>query len=344
MTESINILAADIGGTHARLGVVAVQSGHDGGPAALSLQHYTKYKCADYGSIDAIFSDFVAKQQLADFDYTTVASAGYFKGDTLCAINLPWSISLGSLRDTLRSKHVYGINDYEALASATFGVSKDIILKLNPVGIASTEHARVVLGPGTGLGAAASIPHGSACVTLTTEVGNAAFAPASKRDVEIREVLARKYDFVCIEHLLSGPGLANIYIALAEVMDQPAIYSRPSEISGAALNGGSDLALASLNAFCEILGSVCGDLALTYGARGGVYLAGGILPKFSSFLGKSRFLDCFLAKGDMKSYLQHIPVNLINHGSLGVLGAANWCLNHQKISGHQTDRVIGDRV
>ncbi|WND04083.1 glucokinase [Temperatibacter marinus] len=327
MTDVQTIIAADIGGTHARLGYIHAFPNRDARTdSMIELKAYTKYRCADYAAISDVLNEFVKSQNIDRIDQAAIACAGYFVDEKLKATNLPWTFSLDEVRATLNTKNVFGLNDYEALAYSTTCLAETDIQSLNSQGVSVPGKARFILGPGTGLGASVLISRGQALTTLTTEAGNAGFAPVTQVEREIQTLLAKKFDFVSIEHLLSGPGLVNIYQALAEIMDQKALLERPSMISRAALDGSSPLAQASLDVFCEVLGSVTANLVLTYGAQGGAYLAGGILPKFKDYLVNSKFMDRYLANASMRTYLEKVPVNLIEHGNLGVVGAARWCL------------------
>jgi glucokinase len=131
---------------------------------------------------------------------------------------------------------------------------------------------------------------------------------------------------VPVEYALSGPGLMNLHAALCALRGGHNDYSSPGEITAAAISGSDPLARESLEVFCGLLGSAVGDMALLYGAQGGVYLAGGILPQIREFLIKSSFVERFLNKGPMRAALERIPVRLVEHGQLGVIGAANWYL------------------
>ncbi|GHF13807.1 glucokinase [Kordiimonas sediminis] len=328
----VSIIAADIGGTHARVGIVDIAPGaapssyaHD-----YTLRAYTKYRCKDFESLASVFEAFKADHALEGCVAGAIASAGYFDGDILHSVNLPWPVSLAPLRSVLGLNTLYGLNDYEAVAYSTLLPARDDAIQLNPHGKAHPGKARVVLGPGTGLGAAVLVPCGDGSATLTTEAGQMTFAPTNDRDAVIAEILRKKYEFVTVERLLSGSGLLNIYGALAEMNDQQAVLDRPSLVSDAAISGRDALADEALSTFCEILGSVAGNMALGYGARGGVYLAGGILPKFKEYLQQSRFLASYLNQGKMQSYVKAIPVTLMDHGHLGVIGAACWYANRQR--------------
>lgn len=326
MKANTPVIAADIGGTHARIGVV-MASEPANGSARPELVSYEKFKCADFDGLASIFDRFVNDNPIAALGGGVIACAGYFEKSLLHASNVPWSVSLDDLRAVLGNVELVGINDYEAVAYGTQFLSHGEALSLNPGAIAVETEARAVMGPGTGLGAAVLQPCKSGAVTLTTEAGHAGLAPRTDKEREIHRILSGKYDFVCVEHVLSGPGLVNIYTSLAEINDVEAQLTRPSHISKAAVENTDPLAVEALSTFCDLLGSFAGDLALTYGARGGVYLAGGILPKFREFLKSSGFLEAFLSKGKVRRYLESVPVHLIDHGQLGVVGAAGWYLD-----------------
>ena len=129
------------------------------------------------------------------------------------------------------------------------------------------------------------------------------------------------------EDALSGPGLLKLYGALCELRGSPSRLLTPAEVTAAALAGSDGAAVEALEVFCGLLGSFVGDLVLLYGARGGVYLAGGILPQIQPFLLSSSFAERYFNKGVMRAYLQQVPVRLIEHGQLGVIGAAGWFLD-----------------
>ncbi|MGH8027400.1 MAG: glucokinase, partial [Pseudoxanthomonas sp.] len=139
--------------------------------------------------------------------------------------------------------------------------------------------------------------------------------------------LLKQRSHVTIEHVLSGPGILNLYNALAVLRGAKPELFTPSQITKAAQAGNDALARETLETFCGLLGSVIGDMALTYGVQGGIRLAGGILPQIRDFLPTSDFVARFLNKGPMRTALERIPVRLVEHGQLGVVGAAHWYLN-----------------
>lgn len=314
-------LAADVGGTHVRVGRITAADGQQ----PVQVQQYRKYRCADFPSLAAILLDFL------DGDHAVhdcvIASAGFALQDgTVISANLPWPLSLQGLRRELGLDSVHLVNDFEAVAYAATRVGDSQVLQL-----AGPEHGAggpaLVLGPGTGLGAAVWIPTANGPVVLPTEAGQAALAATTDLEMALVRRLHRQHRHVSVEHALSGPGLLNLYRALAGERGQAAVLDTPDDISAAALAGSDPLAVETLQVFCGLLGSVVGDMALLYGIQRGIYLAGGILPKIAPFLAASDFVARFLDKGPMRAALERIPVRLVEHGQLGVLGAAHWFID-----------------
>ncbi|SDE02321.1 glucokinase [Kordiimonas lacus] len=324
MVEQAPVVAADIGGTHSRLSLIARA---DRTARPLTVRKYHKYRNADYPDLDAILDDFLSGMNAKEISGASIASCGYFIGDDLIAANMPWRVSLADVRKKLGLAEVCAINDFVAVAYGTQYLNPADVLVLNRRAVRPERGAVAVIGPGTGLGASVLIQGPASPAALNTEAGQASFAPETDLEIEIYKALRAKLGFVSVEHVLSGPGLLNLYQALATVSGRAAVLTTPEAISEAALGGKDKDAAETLALFCELLGSAAGNFALSYGARGGLYLAGGILPKIREFLIESRFMDRFTAKGDMRPFLEAIPVNLIEHGQLGVIGAAGWYMD-----------------
>jgi glucokinase len=327
-------LAADVGGTHARIGLVV---GNASGKRPVSVLHYHRYSCADWASLTAMLQDFV--EQLAgtphaavrgQLRHCAVACAGYVLDDAIVNENLPWPVSIRDIRDGLGIRRLAVINDFEAVAYATqfidAGETRPIIEATQP----ASPGPVLVMGPGTGLGSAVLLPGKPRAQVLATEAGQISLAPGNEREIEILRLFRRDRPHVSFEDALSGPGLLKLYRALCELRTSPARLLTPAEITGAALAGNDAAAVEALEVFCGLLGSFVGDLVLLYGARGGVYLAGGILPQIQPFLLASSFSERYFNKGVMRAYLQQVPVRLIEHGQLGVIGAAGWFLDERQ--------------
>jgi len=179
-----------------------------------------------------------------------------------------------------------------------------------------------VLGPGTGLGVSGLAHYQGHPAPIVTEGGHVDFAPTNEQEIEILRFLLKQYDHVSAERLLSGMGLENIYQALAQIRGEQVEKLKPAEISALAFESGDALALATLDQFCAILGSVAGNTALTYGAQGGVYITGGIIPRMLDFFAQSSFRARFEAKGRFVEYMAAIPTYVVVHKQPGLLGAA----------------------
>lgn len=318
---SVPFLAADIGGTHARIGLLAPAAGHK--PELLA---YHKYDCAAWPGLAPILKDFIAREVPMPVEHCVLAIAGYPLDGRVINENLAWPVSLHELRAALQLSDIALINDFAAVACAVQGLGDDAGLALTATTAPREPGPRVVLGPGTGLGAAVLIPHPPQPIILATEAGQTGLAPRTALERDILAVLAEGNHHVSTETALSGPGIVHLYRALATLRRQAPVHATPSEVTEAALAGNDPLAREALDVFCALLGSFAGDLAMLYGAAGGVFLAGGVLAHLKEYLPHSAFVERFLDKGRMRAFLERVPVRLLDHGRLGVLGAAGWYL------------------
>ncbi|MCE4370222.1 glucokinase family protein [Xanthomonas hortorum] len=318
-------VAADVGGTHVRLALVC-ESIDPRKP--VNVLDYRKYRCADYPGLAEIMAAFFAELGCAPVKRGVIASAGYALEDgSVITANLPWVLAPGQIRSQLGMQALHLVNDFEAVAYAANYMVGNQVLQLSGPAQGATGPA-LILGPGTGLGAALWIPNGANAVVLPTEAGHAALAAASDLEVGLLQQLRRTRTHVATEHLLSGPGLLNLYTALAALRGEPAVHASPSDVTAAALAGNDTLARDALQAFCGFMGSVVGDMILLYGVRSGVYLAGGFLPQIAAFIAESDFVARLLDKGALRPALEQVPVSIVEHGQLGVIGAASWFLQH----------------
>jgi glucokinase len=174
--------------------------------------------------------------------------------------------------------------------------------------------------PGSGLGVAGLVQNGADHVVVPTEGGHATIAADSLREEAILNVLRQRYGHVSGERILSGPGIENLYQIVAALDGTAAPPRDAAQITVAALEGACPTSLEALNIFCAMLGGFAGNLALTYGARGGVYIAGGIAPRILEFLANSEFRRRFEKKGRLAAYLKAIPTQVIVHPAATFLG------------------------
>ncbi|QDH71455.1 glucokinase [Marilutibacter alkalisoli] len=318
-------IAADVGGTHTRVGLVCAGGA---GESPVAVLTHRKYACAEYPDLAAIIADFIAgiPGGAGDVDSVAIACAGVMLDGVVVNANLHWRVSSADLRRALGLQRVLFINDFQAAAHAAQCMNPAEATLLTP-GVETNEPGPVlVVGPGTGLGAAMRVPYRDGTVVLPTEAGHAAFAPGNPRELEVLRWLQRRGGHVPTEDLVSGPGLVNLYRALCAIDGRSPQPLDPSQISSAARDGDPSAREAVLT-FCALLGSVIGDLAVVSSARS-VFIAGGILPRLKDFIAGSEFLTRLRDKGAMRPVLERLPVRLIENDRLGVIGAASWYLQH----------------
>jgi glucokinase len=307
-------LVGDVGGTNARLAVVDAV-GH--------IRNPRTYPCKDYPGLADIVAEYlertIGKARLAK---AVIAVAGPVIDGEIEFTNLGWRISEGELLAQFEFEAVELINDFAAQALACPRLEGDDLRVLGPdLGRGAHDCPLVALGAGTGFGVAALARSERGDVAIASEGGHAAFAPNDDVELAIWRRLQAKHGRVSIERLLSGPGLYEIYCALAELDSRAP--SLPDEVA-VTTEGlvGDPLARAALERFSGLLGAVAGDLALTFGARGGVYVSGGIAPRMAERLVAAGFRRRFEDKGRLSDYLRDIPTHLVLHPYPAIVGAA----------------------
>ena len=312
-------LAADVGGTHARIGLV-VPDVATGQP---DIVFYKVYRCAEHASLAEILCSFCRDHSVHP-DALVLACAGFVEHGVVINESLAWPVLLDRLRIEGGFASIDVLNDFEALAHAVghFGEENSTLIV---DGVANPDGPVAVVGPGTGLGAALWLP-GRPARVLHTEAGHMELAARPGIEQTIRAQLGPVDGYVPYDRVLSGPGLLRLYRALAAVQGVPATFADPGEITAMALAGMDALATQTVDQFCRWLGAFCGDVAIAFNASGGVCLAGGFLARITSILRSGPFTERFLDKGVMRSFLNSTPVFVVEHGQLGVQGAANWRL------------------
>lgn len=312
-------LAADIGGTHARIGLVVQQ-------AAMGLPDiaaYQTYRCADYTSLADILGSF-CRDHAVHPDTLVLACAGFVERGVVVNENLAWPVVLDHLKLEAGFATVDVLNDFEAFAHAMGQFAEQDAITIVD-GVADPRGPIAVVGPGTGLGAALWLP-GRPARVLRAEAGQMELAARPGIEQAIRAELGPVDGYVSYEHVLSGPGLRRLYRAVATVRGAPALLDDPGDITAMALAGTDAVAVETVDYFCRWLGAFCGDVAVAFSASGGVCLAGGFLARLTRVLRAGPFTERFTDKGVMRSFLSSTPVYVVEHGQLGVLGAAHWKL------------------
>ena len=189
-------------------------------------------------------------------------------------------------------------------------------------GIAEPDGAISIMGPGTGFGVSLFVKLGQEHAVIPTEGGHMRFAPVTQLEADLCASLSKDHEHISIETLLCGRGLQRIHQFIVIYGGSGDGTLRPDQITAAAMAQSEPSCVRAVQLFLSILGSAAGDIALAHGARGGVFLGGGILPKIAAHVGSSNFVERFSAKGPMEGYLKKIPVNLIVSGDAALIGAA----------------------
>jgi glucokinase len=305
-------IVSDIGGTNARFAVADL--------ATLELSRISQILCTAYPTFTAAFCAFLAKLS-APLDHAAIAVAAPVTGEHIQLTNSPWSFAKHELCRTAGLKDVLVLNDFEALALSLPHLAS---AELHQIGGAAAEgHApKLVLGPGTGLGVAGLVWSGERWVAVPGEGGHASLGAHDERELALIERLRKGRPHLSAERALSGPGLAELYEAIAASHGETPAKLQPNDVLMRALSGEDKNAVEALDVFVTWLGRFAGDAALLFGARGGVYLGGGIAPKIVPALASGAFRAAFEQKGRMTAYLEPIPVYVVLAELATLKGAA----------------------
>ena len=311
-------LVGDVGGTHARFGVVVA--------AGEGVTQIRELACDDHGSLESAVAGYLRESGVVAPAACAIAIATPVTGDRVSMTNRDWSFSIESLRQRLGVVRLLVLNDFTALALALPALSRE---ELEPVGggEAMAGAARALVGPGTGLGVGCLLAAGDGVLPLASEGGHVTLSAAAEREERVIAALRREFGHPSAERVLSGSGLVNLYrFACAEAKRAPLPLS-PADVSARALAGSDPACSEAVELFFALLGGVAGNLALTVGARGGAYIGGGIVARLGDWIHRSSFRARFESKGRFVAYLSSIPVWLIRPSSPPALRGANAALD-----------------
>jgi glucokinase len=313
-------LVADIGGTNARFAYAEVDAA-----GQVRLEAPTSLRAHDYPGIEAAAAVFLDRAGRRPLGFAAAACAGPVIDGKVEMTNLAWRIDGAQFAAALGLPHALLLNDLAAMAwAAPLLTTADLVeIGSAPSRVAAAGEPLLVFNAGTGCNAAAFLPHrpGRPLVCVG-EAGHSNFAPTDEIEVEVWRRLAARFGHVSLERLASGPGMLNLYQALADLQGVAAEALTPPDIPVRA-DAGDRLAGETLDRFCRILGAAAGDLALAFGARGGVQLSGGIPPTLTSRLQSGGFRAAFEAKGRFAGYAAEIPTFIITHPYAALLGGAH---------------------
>jgi glucokinase len=312
----LDIVTADIGGTHARFAIARIQQGK-----VWSLGDLVTLRTANYPDLPSAWRAFAERFATPLPQRAAIAVAAPVVGDEIELTNSHWQIRPAAIDGELELHQSLLINDFVAVGHAVAALPPaDLRHLCGPTRDLAMEDAISVIGPGTGLGIAQVRPrHGGGVEVVPSEGGHIGFAPLDAVEDAILARLRARHGRVSAERIVSGPGLPIIHEVLAQ--DAPATTVSEAELWAWALAGTDPLAAAALDRFCACLGSVAGDLALAQGATA-VVIAGGLGLRLKERLPASSFADRFTAKGRLEAMMRGMPVKLVTHEQPGLYGAA----------------------
>ena len=309
-------LVGDIGGTNARLALL----GPDGWPV-----DPITYACDDFPGLEEAIAAFKQERQIDAISDAVIAVATPVTSDQINLTNNHWAFSISGLEKSLglANGRFQVINDFKALALSVPHLTPNDVYKIGS-GESVLGKPVAVIGPGTGLGVSGLVPTpAGGWVAIQGEGGHVSIGVRTDREIAIHDVLTERFRHVSAERFLSGEGLENICNALREIDGLEAKELTPARISALALSGEDAICEEALNIFAELLGSCAGNLALTLGSEGGVYIGGGIVPRLGEWFAQSSFREHFQAKGRMSGLLAGIPTYVIVAPYPALTGAAS---------------------
>ena len=314
----MELVAVDIGGTHARFAIATVA---DDGNIALSDPETLHTE--DHASFQTAWEDFRARRGGSLPDAVSMAIAGPVGGEIIRFTNNPWLIRPALVKEKLGVERFTIVNDFEAVAHAVARAPEEQFVHLTgPEGPLPPTGRLSVLGPGTGLGVAHLYREADGTYRVSaTEGGHVDFAPLDLIEDAILARLRKRHNRVSVERVVAGPAIVDIYQTLAAMEKRPVPDADDVEIWTKGMSGEDSLAAAAVDRFCLSLGSVAGDMALAHGAKG-VVIAGGLGYRIRKTLLASGFAERFRAKGRFETMMAGIPVKLIVHPQPGLYGAA----------------------
>ena len=308
------ILVADIGGTNARFALAEINR------TRISIREAATLETSSFETIEAAAQAYATSVGVRP-RRACIAAAGPVENGDVDFTNLDWRLRSHDFKRAMNIDELLVINDFHAYAASIDHLDEDAFIMVRQAP-GDEKAPRLVTGPGTGLGQALIAPTDLGARVISTEGGHVTMAPQTDREFALIRTIARKYSRVSVERLVCGRGILDLYQALAKLMGRRVEFVEPEEVTAAAISGNCSLAAEALSLYCVFLGRAVGDAVLATGARGGVYLVGGILPKIRDFFLTSGFVDSFLDKGRMRDYVDDVPVRLLIEEGAALVGAS----------------------
>ncbi|POZ63045.1 glucokinase [Chromobacterium alticapitis] len=311
-------LLGDVGGSNARFALETAPG---------VIEDILTLPTARYPTLEDALRDYLAQAGARRVAHAAIGIANPLNGDQVTMTNCPWSFSIAAVRQALGFTTLLFLNDFTALALALPRLPGRELARIGG-GEPRPDAPLALIGPGTGLGVSALVPHAGGWRALAGEGGHVSFAPQDEAELAIWRYAQARFGHVSAERLLSGAGISLIHQALCSRDGEDDAPREPAWITAQGLSGQDPRCRETLEIFCGALGSAAGNLALTLGARGGVYIGGGIVPRLSGFFEQSPFRRRFEDKGRMSGLLAGIPVYLITSAYPALPGVAAYLADH----------------
>ena len=309
----MQIVAADIGGTHARFALAELRPGE-----SPRIGEMRKYRTRDHAGLGEAWARFARDSGGELPSAAAIAVAAPIEGDTLTFMNSAWRIDRHGLAADLGLDRLTLLNDYGAVAHAVSIATPDELVALCGPGELPADGITSVIGPGTGLGVAILDRRRSEVSVIETEAAHIGFCPLDPEEEDLSDALIARYGRASVERVVSGPGLIDIYRFLG---GGDWDVTRAGALWDAALDGGDPIAGKALGILVRAFGAAAGDIALAHGAMG-VAITGALANRIASLLASPMFEARFTAKGRYRARMQRTPVRLLTYDEPGLLGAA----------------------
>lgn len=309
----MQIVAADIGGTHARFALAELRPG-----ARPEIGEMRKYRTREHAGLGEAWARFARDSGGALPRAAALAVAAPIEGDTLTFMNSDWRIDRRGLADALGLDRLTLLNDYGAVAHAVPEMGAEDLVPLAGPGDLPADGITSVIGPGTGLGVAILDRRGGAVSVIETEAAHIGFCPLDPEEEELFDALAARHGRASVERVVSGPGLTDIYRFLGGGDWDP---DKAGALWDSAVDGADPLAAKALAILVRCFGAAAGDIALAHGAMG-VAITGGLANRIAHLLASPAFEARFTAKGRYRARMLRTPVRLVTYSEPGLLGAA----------------------
>jgi glucokinase len=306
----MTVLVADIGGTNVRFGL----------SGSLGIEHIKVLSCQDYPTLADAANAYLKSAPEKPVTGAFAIACPLNGTDHVEMVNHAWDFSISDTTRKIGLEDLRVINDFMAIAHSVPWLCEADLYQVG--GLAAQKNMPIgIIGPGTGLGVAAVMFSEDKPFPISTEGGHVTMPATTTREFLLFEYLRQtKYSHISAERVVSGKGLVNLYHAICGLDNLNLPDKTPAEITDAALKKTCKASAEALDLFCHFLGVIAGNLALSYGAFGGIYIAGGIVPQLGDYFRTSRFRESFLAKGRFSDYLSRIPAFVIMHPYPGLEG------------------------